>query len=138
LNRLWLQPIVNTDPDVTYFHSRNNSLTNHQKDLLKNLAEIARFKATSDLPNWLTVSERQELQTFLVSEPIIKYYGQYNYLINEIKCDFSEFIKFPKPLTWLEKVIQFIIKNMASLPITLKIFDKFSTARIRNNLKSDL
>jgi len=138
LNRLWLKPIVNTDPDVVYFQSHNNSLTHQQKDLLKNLAEISEFKATSDLPSWLTTTERQELQTFLVSDPIIKYCGQYNYLINGIKCDYSEFIEFPKPLGWFETVVQFVIKNLANLPITLKIFDKFSIARIRNILKSDL
>jgi len=138
LNRLWLKPLVDTDPDVVYFHSHNNSLTHQQKSLMKNLAEISEFKATSDIPNWLTSTERQELQSFFVSEPIIKYFGQYTYLINGIECDFSEFINFPKPLNWLEKIVQFFIRNMANLPITLMIFDKFSSARIRKNLKSDI
>ena len=138
LNRLWLKPIVNTDPDVAYFHSHNNSLTHHQKNLMKNMAEISEFKATSDIPNWLSETERQELKSFLVSEPDIKYNGQYNYLINGIKCDFSEFIKFPIPLNWFEKIVQFLIKNLANSPIPMMIFHKYSSARIRKKLKYDL
>jgi alpha-galactosidase len=139
LNRLWLKPIVNTDPDVAYFHSHNNSLTHKQKDLLKNLAEISEFKATSDLPNWLTAIERQELITFLVSKPEIQSTSQYNYLINGKTCDFSKSIKLPKPLNWFEKIVQFILKYLANSLIVLMLYEKFSTARIRKNkLKSDI
>ena len=138
LNRLWLKPIVNTDPDVVYFHSHNHSITDQQKDLLKKLAQISEFKATSDLPTWLTESEHKELHTFLVSQPEIQYNGEYNYLINGLIYDYSEYIKFPKPLNWFETVVQFFIKNLANSSFILMLFEKYSTLRIRKKLKSDL
>ncbi|MFH2039220.1 MAG: glycoside hydrolase family 36 protein [Chloroflexota bacterium] len=138
LNRLWLKPIINTDPDVVYFHSHNQSITDQQKGLLKNLAEIAEFKATSDLPAWLTLSERQELHTFLVAQSEIQHIGEYIYLINGFICDYSEFIKLPEPLNWFEKIVQFFIKNLANSPFVLMIFEGFSTARIRKKLKSEI
>ncbi|OGN75941.1 MAG: hypothetical protein A2X25_02020 [Chloroflexi bacterium GWB2_49_20] len=135
LNRLWLKPIVHTDPDVVYFHSRNISLSNEQKQLLKYLAYISEFKATSDLPSWLTASERQELQLFLTSKPEIKYISQYKYQINGSICDLSESIKFPKSLNWFENLIRFFIGNLANISIAFILFDKFFSIERR---KSDL
>lgn len=137
LNRLWLKPIVNTDPDVVFLRSRFNSLTQQQKNLLINLAEISAFKATSDLPSWLTDSERQKLNSFLSSKPKIQDNGQYNYLINGSICDFSEFIQLPEPLNGYEKFIQLFIKNLANISIIRMIFDKFSRAKIRKIINSE-
>lgn len=138
LNRLWLKPIVKTDPDVVYFHSHDHEITGQQKDLLKNLAEITEFKATSDLPTWLTDPERQALQTFLVSKPEIQYNGDYNYLINGVNYAYSEFINFPKPLNRFEKIAQFFFNKLASSTFILRIFDRYTTARIRKKLKPDI
>ena len=66
LNRMWLRQLVQADPDVAYFRSVECGLTVEQKRLLQNLTLICGFKATSDLPQWLSEVERGELREFLV------------------------------------------------------------------------
>ncbi len=57
-NRLWLQALVQTDPDVVYFSQRQNNLSPEQQNLLQDLSNICKFKASSDIPAWLTEEER--------------------------------------------------------------------------------
>jgi alpha-galactosidase len=138
LNRIWLKPIVNPDPDVVYFHSQNIQLTDQQKNQLINLAQICEFKAISDLPSWLSDTEYNNLRSFLVSEPTIKYNGNYNFLINGSSYDYSKSILFPPKLSWFEKIVQYVVGNLANLPIVLIIFDKFTSAKRRKYLKKHL
>ena len=65
INRLWLAPLVHTDPDVAYFRLKESKLTVEQNAMLQDLARVCNFKATSDLPQWLTDSEREKLREFL-------------------------------------------------------------------------
>jgi len=53
IHRRWLDPLVQTDPDVVYFRSLECSLNDEQKSLLQDLALVCNFNATSDLPQWL-------------------------------------------------------------------------------------
>lgn len=82
LHRLWLHPVVNVDPDIAFFRSKYNRLTPDQKRLLQDLGLISGFKATSDLPQWLTESEKRELWTFLEATPTIRKQCQYEYQID--------------------------------------------------------
>jgi alpha-galactosidase len=65
IHRLWLRELVDLDPDVVYLRSRLSLLTEHQRDLLTDLARICGFKATSDPPSWLDSGERDALIAFL-------------------------------------------------------------------------
>jgi alpha-galactosidase len=97
LHRLWLQPLVHTDPDVVFFRSRHNALSFEQKTWLHDLGLLSHFKATSDLPSWLTPAERQELKNFLSGSPIIKRLDRYRFKIDHRQVDFSPFIPLPGP-----------------------------------------
>jgi alpha-galactosidase len=95
LNRLWLKPLVQVDPDVTYFRSMNCSLTMEQKSLLQDLALICNFKSTSDLPQWLTSNERDRLLAFLQTEPRVRQISSYIFEIDGRAVDFSEVVPLP-------------------------------------------
>jgi alpha-galactosidase len=97
LNRLWLQPIVHTDPDVTFFRSRHNALTQEQKAYLRDLGLLSCFKTTSDLPSWLTPTECRELEDFLTCSPSMQRLERYHYRINDRQVDFSPIISLPGP-----------------------------------------
>jgi len=123
LNRLWLKSLVHTDPDVVFFSSQNKSFTSDQKNHLINLAHIADFKGTSDLPFLLTDSEREGLQKFLNSTPVIHPIDRYRFLIDEIVFDYSEYVRMPTPFSWYEKIIHHIVGNIANLQIIEVVFD---------------
>jgi len=89
VNRLWLQTLLHIDPDVVYFESKENSLTKEQKSLLQDLAYICNFKATSDLPHWMTDDELGQLRAFLNTNPKIKQTARYIFQIDERVVDFT-------------------------------------------------
>jgi alpha-galactosidase len=97
LHRLWLAPLLATDPDVAYFRSAQNSLSPAQKQLLQDLAWICNFKATSDLPQWLEASEREALRTFLEAQPHIQQIDRYTFQIGDRSVDFSPAVSLPTP-----------------------------------------
>lgn len=98
LHRLWLQPLVHVDPDAVYFRSRFNAMTRQQTGLLRDLAWIAGFKATSDLPQWLSSEERQSLREFLETDPEIEQTGLATYRINGRAVDFGPALPLPGPV----------------------------------------
>jgi alpha-galactosidase len=95
LHRLWLRPLVNVDPDVMFFRSRYNSLEADKKQLLQDLGTISGFKATSDLPQWLSESDRQALRTFLESNPVVEKSRRYEYEIDGRNVNFTPVIPIP-------------------------------------------
>jgi len=136
LNRLWLKPIVHTDPDVVFFHSQTKSFTSDLKQQLINLAYISEFKGISDIPFWLTKTERQDLKLFLTSTPEIARVDRFKYKINGIICDYSEIVKMPNPLNWFEKILRMIIGNLANSTLVMVLFEKINNSIIRKKLKS--
>jgi alpha-galactosidase len=95
IHRLWLKPLVNVDPDVMFFRSRYNWLKPHENQLLQDLGAIARFKATSDLPQWWTASEREKVREFLEADPQVQKKTRYKYQIDGRDVDFSPAIPIP-------------------------------------------
>jgi len=95
LHRLWLKPLLHIDPDVAYFESRENKLTQAQRLLLQNLANICEFKATSDLPQWLGNIELDQLRSFLNINPKIKQTGRYTFRIDDCTVDFTSATPLP-------------------------------------------
>jgi alpha-galactosidase len=95
LHRLWLGPLVHTDPDVVYFRSRRNRLSAEERDLLQSLALVAGFKATSDVPAWMEPAERKALENYLQADPRIEKSGRYRYTIDGQQVDFAGWIDLP-------------------------------------------
>jgi alpha-galactosidase len=88
LHRLWLRPLLHTDPDVAFFRTRYNLMTPSEKALLSDLALIAGFRATSDLPAWLDPDERQSLISFLEAEPKVEQVGRYQFRLDDREVDY--------------------------------------------------
>ena len=89
LHRLWLQPVIDTDPDVAYFGSRGNCLTPRQREWLQALARIANFRATSNLPDALAPDERETLARFFTSTPRVRRLGRYRFDVDGREVDFT-------------------------------------------------
>ena len=96
VHRLWLKPLFHIDPDVVYFESKGNSLTREQKLLLQDLAYICDFKATSDLPQWMTNDELGQLRSFLEANPKVKQVGRYIFRIDNRRVDFTAATSMPE------------------------------------------
>ena len=96
VHRLWLKPLLHIDPDVAYFESKGNSLTQDQRILLQNLACICDFKATSDLPQWMTKDEHDELRSFLGTKRKVVRTGRYIFHVNDCVVDFTSAIELPE------------------------------------------
>jgi alpha-galactosidase len=92
LHRLWLRPLVHTDPDVAYFRTRYNLLNPAQRAVLQDLALVSGFKATSDPPEWLDGDEQEQLKTWLEANPPIKQTGPYTFTIGEREADFTSWL----------------------------------------------
>ncbi|GIF69999.1 alpha-galactosidase [Asanoa ishikariensis] len=89
LHRLWHQPVVEVDPDVIYFRSRLNLLTDQQLAWLRDLADVSRFRAVSDPPSWLTPGELDDMRTYLSTRPEIRRLSRYEYTIDGRAADFT-------------------------------------------------
>lgn len=89
LHRLWQQPLAEVDPDVVYFRSRLNLLTDQQLAWLRDLADICRFRAVSDPPSWLTPAELDAMTAYLSTRPDIRRLGRYAYSIDGRTTDFT-------------------------------------------------
>jgi alpha-galactosidase len=124
VNRLWLSSLLHTDPDVAYFSSRHNTLTPEQKHLLQDLALVCNFKATSDLPQWLTTDERQQLRTFLKVASEVKQLGRYRFQIGEREVDFGSAMELPKPPRGLEAAQAKLIGWLGSQGWALRILNE--------------
>ena len=95
VHRLWLKPLVNTDPDVLFFRSKYNSLTTNENQLLQDLGTITGFKATSDLPQWWKASETEKVREFLEADPTVQKKKRYKFQIDGRSVDFSPAIPIP-------------------------------------------
>ncbi len=104
VNRLWLTPLVATDPDVAYFRSQHISMNAEQKRLLQDLAQVCNFKATSDLPQWLSAEERSALRAFLENKPHLERTGSYTFLLDNKLVDFRPAMPLPVPPRGMEIV----------------------------------
>jgi alpha-galactosidase len=137
LNRLWLQPLVNTDPDVVYFGSRQNTLTIEQKSLLQELAQICGFKASSDIPTWITEPERAALIQFLESNPEVRKLGEASYQIGDHKVDFGAHIGLPTTPGIFAQLEGTVLGWLANIPVLMKTFDTIGKNRLKRMLKQN-
>ncbi len=135
VNRLWLNPLVATDPDVAYFRSRHNWLNSEQKRMLQDLALVCNVKASSDLPAWLNSDERKNLRLFLEKTPTVKQINRYSYLLNDRPVDFSPALPMPKPPQGMETIVSAITGWAGSRACMIRKFDKQAKQDLEARLK---
>ncbi len=134
LHRLWLAPLLHTDPDVVYFRSRVNGLTQEQRLLLQNLAEVCDFKATSDIPSWWTEAEREQLREFFAHRPEVRKTGRAAYQVGDQSVDFGPHIRMPSlPDAWTG-LQGAIIGGLANNVRVMKAFDTISQKAFKKKL----
>ncbi len=136
VNRLWLQPLVMTDPDVAYFVERENSLSIEQKQLLQDLAVICDFKATSDLPQWMTAAQRESLRRFLISRPNVKRLSHSKFLLDERIVDFSPALSLPGLPLGVAKLHAAIVSWLGNRPLALKMFKRLDDLSLKQRKKN--
>lgn len=91
LNRLWLQEVIATDPDVVFFRSRRNLMDVDERRLLQDVACLAGFRATSDPPAWLDDDERDALIDWFATEPTSELLGGQRYRLNGRELDLEPY-----------------------------------------------
>lgn len=139
VNRLWLKDLVHIDPDVEYFVSKENTLEEEHKTQLQDLALICDFKATSDLPQWMTPKEREDVRRFLLAEPKIERLSRYVYKLDDRVVDFSSAAALPDEPKGLTKLWGNFLAWLGDFPAVLHVFkwlDDGKLRRIRKELDS--
>lgn len=131
VHRLWLKSIINVDSDVAYFAERENGLTKEQKKLLQDLALVCNFKATSDMPQWMTNEEREQLRSFLTSKPAVRQVDRYIYQLDGRRIDFSSAISLPEPPKGLISIWAAILGWLGSNQSVLKIIKIMDDAALK-------
>jgi len=130
-HRLWLRSLVHIDPDVAYFASKENSLTPEQKTLLQDLAYICNFKATSELPQWLTTEEREQVERFLNANPQIEQLDRYVFKLDGRVADFSSAVSLPLWPTGLVTLWATVLGWLGSVPFILRFLKRFDDKALK-------
>jgi alpha-galactosidase len=107
---------VNVDPDVLFFRSKQNALQLHENQLLQDLGTISDFKATSDLPQWMSTSDKNALRKFLESDPTIQKVNRYKYTIEGRTVDFHPAVPL---LTSNTNIPIWLAKNLGLVKIAI-------------------
>lgn len=136
VNRLWLQPLVMTDPDVTYFSEKENFLSAEQKQLLQDLALVCNFKATSDLPQWMTPAECESLHRFLDARPNVQRSSHSKFKLDERIVDFSSALSLPYPPNGATKLQAAVVGWLGSQPLALKLLKRLDDRSLEQRRKA--
>jgi alpha-galactosidase len=135
VNRLWLKPLVHTDPDVAYFCSIQNSLSIDQRLLLQDLALVCDFKATSDPPQWLNETEHDQLYAFLESKPVVERTGRYRFSLDGREVDFGPAVLLPGAPKGFETLASAAMGWLGNQGWALKLFDQQRKRALQKKLK---
>jgi alpha-galactosidase len=136
IHRLWLKPLLHIDPDVAYFESKENSLTQEQKMLLQDLAYICDFKATSDLPQWMTKDELGQLRSFLEADPKVKPVDRYRFQIDNRTVDFTSATTLPEIPKGLTALWAAFLGWLGDRYFVLRIFKMLDDKSLRKRRES--
>lgn len=90
LARLWLDPVVAVDPDVVYFRSEANEMTEAQMRSLQDIASVCGFVATSDPPHWMTDQERSDMRDYMTRDPEVERINRYEFRIDDRPVSFRD------------------------------------------------
>lgn len=136
VNRLWLEPLTITDPDVAYFVGKENSLSAEQKQLLQDLALLCNFKATSDLPQWMTPAEREALLDFLRANPKVTRLNREKFQLGDRVVDFSPALSLSDPPAGMTKFPAAFLSWLGNQPLTLNLFHRMNEASFKKRRKN--
>jgi alpha-galactosidase len=131
LHRLWLKPLLHIDPDVAYFESKANQLTQEQRLLLQNLANVCEFKATSDLPQWLGRAEFEQLRSFLNKNPKIEQTGRYTFHVDDCAVDFTSATPLPDIPTGLTALWGKLVGWLGDRYFLLRLYKVLNLSKFR-------
>ncbi len=137
VNRLWLRPLVQIDPDVAYFRAYGNGLSAAERRMLQDLALITGFKATSDLPEWLNGEERAELEKFLEAAPRVERVGRGRFRVEGREVDFSQALELPRRKTVMEAGLSAVLGPLTSLPLALRLNDWLGRRAVRRKVGTE-
>lgn len=135
IHRKWLDPLMQTDPDVVYFRSMVCSLNDEQKSLLQDLTIVCNFKATSDLPRWLNSDERERLGSFLKDNPEIKRLSRYAFRIDGRTVDFSSAAPLPERPRGYTAMKADMLGWLANRKLALKIDNYIQKVKLTRSIK---
>ena len=93
LHRLWLQPVITTDPDVVFFRTSHNSLTADQRRAVYEFTRVAGFVGCSDPPDWLTEQELVALGEYLAESPAVERVDRYRFRVDGRETDFGPIVE---------------------------------------------
>jgi alpha-galactosidase len=133
-NRLWLKPLVHVDPDVEYFVEKENELEEEHKAQLRDLALVCNFKATGDLPQWMTPAEREKIREHLTAPPKVEKLGRYRYKIDDRVVDFSDAVKLPPPPKGFAAIYAAIAGWAGSLNLIFRLFLVLDNAKKKKRI----
>jgi hypothetical protein len=105
-----------------YFRSHYCWLTNSQKTLLLDLGRLCGFKCTSDLPQWLSKKEKQDLYDFLEERPAIQKISPYQFEIDSRLIDFSSIMTLPEERNFPIALASLLGKGVIALREVLPAF----------------
>jgi alpha-galactosidase len=134
LHRLWLSPLLHTDPDVAYFRSIQNDLDPGQKALLQDLATICDFKATSDPPAWLNAAETAALRAFLEATPAVRRTSSLTYRIGDREVDFAPYIEMPPHPGALTRLLGACLDGIAWCPCLWEVLEYLEKSALKRSL----
>jgi alpha-galactosidase len=99
LHRLWLNPVIQVDPDVVFFQPwRPRSpehwvvLSKEHKQITRHLATVAGLKGTSDPVADLPMEAREALRDWLRNEDVVRQKSRYVFEINGEDVDFEPYL----------------------------------------------
>ena len=108
---------------MAYFSSRGNSLSEEHKKLLQVLALVCNFKATSDLPQWLSEDGKETLRLFLLSAQKVNRTGRYTFQLGDRQVDFSSAGELPIPPTGFNAILGNFVGWAGGLGLVRQILD---------------
>ncbi|MCE9647348.1 MAG: alpha-galactosidase [Chloroflexi bacterium] len=135
-SRLWLKPLLHVDSDVAYFIEKENGLTPGQKKLLQDLAVVCEFKATSDLPQWMTPAEREELRNFLTYQPKVSRLDRYRFQVDDRVVDFSPAMSLPDAPRGLTGLWAAFLGWFGNFHFVLRVFKALDDRELRRRRAS--
>jgi alpha-galactosidase len=133
VNRLWLAPLFHVDPDVVHFRAHHCTLDSAEKGLVRDLASVCGFKATSDIPAWLAPGERSDLLAFLASRPRVERTGRSTFELGGRSVDFSPAMPLPRPMRLAGAVVGWLAGRRS----VLRLFDRLQRRGLARMVKAD-
>ncbi|OHD74372.1 MAG: hypothetical protein A2177_02030 [Spirochaetes bacterium RBG_13_68_11] len=133
VHRLWLDPLVHVDPDVVYFRTHRCTLDSAEKGVVRDLASVCGFRATSDIPGQLAPDERANLLAFLAARPRVERTGRYTFMLGGTPVDFSPAVPLPAPM----RIAGALVGWLAGRRSVLQLFDRLQRRAFARVVKED-